>query len=115
MNAPSAQSSSFAVDDNAAEKTPRWRRIGNVWGRAWRAALDVVFPPLCIGCQSRLRDHDALCSECWRQIDFIRPPLCDRLGLPMPYDTGAPMISAAAAAPTRRPSSAPAPLPAMTA
>jgi ComF family protein len=42
--------------------------------------------------------HDALCPACWRQIDFIRPPLCDRLGLPMPFDTGAPMLSAAAIA-----------------
>lgn len=32
------------------------------------------------------------------QIDFIRAPLCDRLGIPLPYDIGAPMISAAAAA-----------------
>jgi ComF family protein len=42
--------------------------------------------------------HDALCPACWRQIDFIRPPLCDRLGLPIPFDTGAPMLSAAAIA-----------------
>ena len=42
--------------------------------------------------------HDALCPACWRRIDFVRPPLCDRLGLPMPYDTGGPMLSAAAVA-----------------
>jgi ComF family protein len=98
MNAPEAQSGSYTVDDNAAAEAPHWRHFENVWAKIWRATLDVVFPPLCIGCQSRLRDHDALCAECWRQIDFIRPPLCDRLGLPLPYDTGAPMISAAAAA-----------------
>lgn len=83
-------------DDEPVDR-PRsrsWSRISN----AWRAALDVVLPPLCLGCQTRLADHDALCPECWRGIDFIRPPLCDRLGLPMPYDTGAPMISATAAA-----------------
>ncbi len=66
--------------------------------RIWRAGLDVILPPLCLNCQTRLADHDALCPDCWRRIDFIRPPLCDRLGLPMPYDTGGTMISAAAAA-----------------
>lgn len=63
-----------------------------------RAALNIVLPPLCLSCQTRLPDHDALCAECWRRIDFIRPPLCDRLGIPMPYDIGETMISAAAAA-----------------
>ena len=64
---------------------------------AW-SALDVVLPPLCLGCRTRIMAHDALCPACWRRIDFIRPPLCDRLGLPMPYDTGGPMLSAAAVA-----------------
>jgi ComF family protein len=63
-----------------------------------RTALDLVFPPVCLGCETRLVDHDALCPACWRRIDFIRAPLCDRLGIPLPYDTGGTMISAAAAA-----------------
>jgi ComF family protein len=63
-----------------------------------RAALDVLLPPLCLGCHARIMDHDALCPACWRQITFIRPPLCDRLGIPLAIDTGSPMISAAAIA-----------------
>jgi len=43
-------------------------------------------------------DHDALCPSCWRQIAFIRPPLCDRLGIPLAVDMGGPTISAAAIA-----------------
>lgn len=66
--------------------------------RAFGAIADVLMPPLCLACHGRLAAHDALCPSCWRDIDFIRSPLCDRLGLPMPYDTGGPMISAAAAA-----------------
>jgi len=66
--------------------------------RALGAIADVLVPPLCLACHGRLSTHDALCPGCWSGIDFIRAPLCDRLGLPMPYDTGAPMISAAAAA-----------------
>jgi ComF family protein len=102
MNPTAAQSGYDGQDDDAApspitwrqRRVHQWRRIANIWG----AGLDVVFPPLCLGCQTRLADHNALCPECWRQIDFIRPPLCDRLGLPLPYDIGGTMISAAAAA-----------------
>lgn len=65
--------------------------------RALRALSDIVMPPVCLVCRAPIGTHDALCARCWREIDFIRPPLCDRLGLPMPYDTGGPMISAAAA------------------
>jgi ComF family protein len=66
--------------------------------RALGLLSDAIMPPVCLVCRTPLGDHDALCARCWREIDFIRPPLCDRLGLPLPFDTGAPMISAAAAA-----------------
>ncbi len=59
---------------------------------------DLIMPPVCRGCSTNLADHDALCPACWSQIDFIRAPLCDRLGLPMPFDTGGTMVSAAALA-----------------
>ena len=59
---------------------------------------DLIIPPACLACQEPLGAHDAVCASCWSGIDFIRAPLCDRLGLPMPFDTGGRMISAAAAA-----------------
>ena len=63
-----------------------------------RTALDLLLPPVCLGCHARIIDHDALCPSCWRQITFIRPPLCDRLGVPLAVDTGGVMLSAAAVA-----------------
>ena len=66
--------------------------------RAAGAVADLVVPPLCLSCHAMLGSHDTLCPACWSQIDFIRAPLCDRLGLPLPYGTGEVMISAAAAA-----------------
>ena len=60
--------------------------------------LDTIVPPLCLACQAPLASHDALCSGCWREIDFIRPPLCERLGLPLSYDSGAGTLSALAVA-----------------
>jgi ComF family protein len=62
------------------------------------ALSDLILPPSCVACQRRLAGHDTLCPSCWRRIDFIRSPLCDRLGIPLPFDTGGPLISAAAVA-----------------
>lgn len=66
--------------------------------RAAGALADLVVPPLCLSCHALIATHDALCPACWGKIDFIREPLCDRLCIPMPFDTGGTMISAAAAA-----------------
>lgn len=70
---------------------PRIRQLG-------AALTNVVVPPVCLSCQVPLSMHNALCPECWCQIDFIRHPLCDRLGVPLPFDIGGQMISAAASA-----------------
>lgn len=60
--------------------------------------IDLIMPPVCLSCHAHLGGLDALCASCWSGITFIRPPLCDRLGSPMPFDTGGVMISAAASA-----------------
>jgi hypothetical protein len=75
-------------------------RLGayGVLRRAAAAVADLVIPPLCLSCLAPLTSHDALCPHCWSRIDFIREPLCDRLGLPMPFDAGGTMVSAAAIA-----------------
>ena len=60
---------------------------------------NIIAPAVCLGCHTRLSAHDALCATCWQQVSFITPPLCDRLGLPLPFVSGdTPLISAAAAA-----------------
>ena len=66
--------------------------------RALRGLADVIVPPACLACREPLATHDAICASCWQRITFIRPPLCDRLGIPLPVDSGGRMISAAAAA-----------------
>lgn len=81
-----------------ADGAPPARRIKRGFAAAWHDVLDLILPPVCLGCDTRLMAHDALCAACWRKIDFIRPPLCDRLGIPLPYDTGARTVSAAALA-----------------
>ena len=84
-------------DDTGIEpRQPGPHRASGLVAAGLRKLADIVVPPVCLVCQRPLGSHDCLCPACWRQIRFIRPPLCDRLGIPMPFDTGAPMISGAA-------------------
>jgi ComF family protein len=55
-------------------------------------------PPCCLVCRAPLDSHHQLCAPCWREVSFIRPPLCDVLGIPLPFATGERMVSAAATA-----------------
>lgn len=66
--------------------------------RAIAACADLIVPPCCLACRARLGAHHLLCPGCWREVNFIRPPLCDVLGIPLPYDTGERTVSAAAVA-----------------
>ncbi len=61
-----------------------------------RYAADLILPPVCLHCHAPLATHGVLCAECWRGIDVIRPPLCDRLGHPLSYATGEVTLSSAA-------------------
>jgi predicted amidophosphoribosyltransferase len=66
---------------------------------ALNLAADLLLPPVCISCRKRAGAHGLLlCGDCWARIDFIAPPLCAKLGVPLPYDTGEPSLSAAAIA-----------------
>lgn len=59
---------------------------------------DLVLPPVCISCRGRISRHGLLCGACFARVDFITPPLCARLGIPLPYEAGEPLLSAAAIA-----------------
>ena len=59
---------------------------------------DFLLPPVCISCRTRIGSHGLLCGACFARIDFIAPPLCIRLGVPLPFEAGEPLLSAAAIA-----------------
>ena len=65
---------------------------------AARAVADTIVPPMCVACHVPLTAHDCLCAACWGEIAFIRAPICDRLGIPLTFDTGGQQVSAAALA-----------------
>ena len=68
------------------------------WRSAFGAVANLLLPPVCIACRSRISNHGLLCGDCFARIDFIAPPICARLGVPLPYDAGEPSLSAAAIA-----------------
>ena len=85
--------------DGARSVRSRFERCRAGTALVIRRLADLFVPPVCVACRAPLQGQDALCATCWRGIAFIRPPLCDRLGLPMPFGgTGETLISAAAAA-----------------
>jgi ComF family protein len=63
-----------------------------------KSLLHLLMPPLCIACRSSVSETRSLCIACWTRLSFIEPPLCDRLGIPFPYDQGEGTVSAAAIA-----------------
>ena len=73
-------------------------RLRTGLGKALAGIADLIVPPCCLVCRAPLGAHHLLCAPCWREVHFIRPPLCDVLGMPLPFDTGERMVSAAAVA-----------------
>jgi len=59
---------------------------------------DAILPPQCMSCRVPLADHGGLCADCWPRLGQIGHPLCDRLGIPLPYGGEAPVVSAEALA-----------------
>ncbi|MHA1165241.1 MAG: ComF family protein [Alphaproteobacteria bacterium] len=80
--------------------TPRtvFHRVGGLCRKAPGKLADFILPPLCLVCRSSVMGHAGLCSQCWSKIDFIEPPRCDRLGIPLPFPSDETVISAAALA-----------------
>jgi ComF family protein len=63
-----------------------------------RYAADLALPPICVSCHAQIDGHNLLCPACWGRINFICPPVCDRLGSPMPFAVEERPVSSAALA-----------------
>lgn len=49
-----------------------------------RYSADLILPPVCVFCSTLITRHNLLCPRCWSGLNLITPPLCDRLGVPLP-------------------------------
>lgn len=63
--------------------------------RAAARAVDLLLPPLCIGCGVEVDAPGRLCPACWERVSYIVPPLCARCGFPFEYDPGPGALCAA--------------------
>ena len=63
--------------------------------RTGRAVLDLVYPPLCIGCRAQVAEPGALCAACWQKIRFLDGPMCAACGQPFEFDPGEGTLCAA--------------------
>ncbi len=83
--------------------TPMWTAATEIadvsaWRTILQSAADLVLPPVCVVCRAPVDSHGLVCGPCFAGIDFISSPVCTRLGVPLPYDTGEPYLPAAAIA-----------------
>ena len=46
--------------------------------------LALIYPPVCQLCETQraTRDSGFVCPGCWSKVRFIKPPFCERCGLP---------------------------------
>lgn len=56
--------------------------------RILRAGLGLIFPEVCQLCEQERAEvrHGLVGAKCWSQVRFIRPPFCERCGLPFEGD-----------------------------
>src|SRR5271169_5430813 len=87
-----------AMSSESEPKPTFGLRLARVWTRAGRAALDTLYPPICLACRAATSEAGALCSSCWRAMRFIERPFCDRLGTPFEHDLGEGLLSPQAVA-----------------
>jgi len=54
----------------------------------WNAALALIYPEVCQICGAGRASaaEGFVCGRCWAQVRFIKPPLCERCGLPYEGD-----------------------------
>ena len=68
---------------------PVWLGLGaEAVRRAGAAALDLLYPPVCLACRCAIGAHGGLCPACWSAMRFIERPYCERLGTPFETDLG---------------------------
>jgi ComF family protein len=52
--------------------------------------VDAIYPRTCLTCEARVEEAGALCPSCWREMPFVRGPVCHLCGLPLPGDAALP-------------------------
>jgi ComF family protein len=51
-------------------------------------AVNIIFPAKCVICNSLTAEVMSLCTDCWKNIEFITDPQCGLCGFPFDFDMG---------------------------
>lgn len=57
--------------------------------KAYLDIIDFLFPPRCILCGVHIQRSGYLCSDCFKQLEFIVEPCCEQCGTPFLSDSEA--------------------------
>lgn len=74
------------------------RRLARGVRWAGSMLLDLLYPPVCLNCDTPTATPDTICSRCFKGLHPITAPLCPVLGLPFDVSLGAGTLSAEAIA-----------------
>jgi len=73
-------------------------KFGTFPATATRAAARLLFPPVCLACQSQVAEPGMLCGTCWPSLRLTEQPWCPVMGTPLSHDMGEGFLSAEAIA-----------------
>lgn len=65
------------------------KRIFPLFNRFGLMVLDILLPPKCLKCGSRVADAHNICPDCWKELYFISDPKCKGCGFPFGSEFGA--------------------------
>ena len=68
-----------AIAPRGIGEEARWRRTA---ARLWTSVLDILLPPACVTCDSRVDHPGLLCGACFGTLSFITAPCCGICGVP---------------------------------
>ncbi|WP_336276446.1 ComF family protein [Bartonella sp. CB178] len=50
--------------------------------------MTILYPSICPGCKRTVSSYGTVCSECWKDLQFITKPYCPIMGIPFVCDMG---------------------------
>ena len=75
-------------DDDENEDEDEIKFVETLFQNPLNVALGFFYPEICRICETEraTAKNGFVCSKCWQQVRFIRPPFCERCGLPFEGD-----------------------------
>ncbi len=64
------------------------------WGQR---LLDQLLPPRCLSCGTGVQNTGRICSDCWKDLEFLQGPACDCCGHPFDFQVDGALCGACSA------------------